>query len=270
MSWCKELFGHDKPIIALLHLNAFPMDPLFKTGDSMKKSVEDARKDLHALQDGGVDGILFSNEFSLPYQDPVDHIQSAGMARIIGELMSEITVPYGIDLECDPIAALDLAKAVDAKFMRGTFTGAYVGTGGICQYDPAVILRRKKALGLDDCRMLYFINNEADDNLVPVDYGQLAESIIFDCRPDGFCCTGLHAGVAAGDDLIVNVRKAIEGKDVPVFAATGCKKETIEHKLTISDGALVGTAFKEDGVFENHIDLKRVKEFMDVVNSFRD
>lgn len=37
MSWCKELFGHEKPVIALLHLNAFPGDPLYKKGDSMKK-----------------------------------------------------------------------------------------------------------------------------------------------------------------------------------------------------------------------------------------
>ena len=81
MSWCKELFGHEKPVIALLHLNAFPGDPLYKKGDSMKKTVEDARRDLHALQDGGVDGILFSNEFSLPYQSDVDPVQPCGMAR---------------------------------------------------------------------------------------------------------------------------------------------------------------------------------------------
>ena len=37
MGWLKEMFGTDKPIIALLHLNAFPGDPLFKKGDSMKK-----------------------------------------------------------------------------------------------------------------------------------------------------------------------------------------------------------------------------------------
>ena len=184
MSWCKELFGHEKPVIALLHLNAFPGDPLYKKGDSMKKTVEDARRDLHALQDGGVDGILFSNEFSLPYQSDVDPVQPCGMARVIGELMSEITVPYGIDLECDPMAALDLAAAVDASFIRGTFTGAYVGVEGISDIDTSKILRRKKALGLDNCRLLYFLNNESDDNLVPVKYPELAKAIIFaDNRP---------------------------------------------------------------------------------------
>ena len=29
MSWTKEMFGVEKPVIALLHLNAFPGDPRF-------------------------------------------------------------------------------------------------------------------------------------------------------------------------------------------------------------------------------------------------
>lgn len=268
MTWCKKTFGTEKPIIALLHLNAFPLDPLFGKNDSMKKAVEDARKDLKALQEGGVDAILFSNEFSLPYQTKVDHIQSCGMARIIGELMDDIKVPFGIDLESDPIAALDLAKAVDADFIRGTFTGAYAGVEGISEYDTAEILRRKKALGLDDLKMLYFLNNESDDNIVPVDYCQLAKAIIFDCHPDALCCTGLHAGIAANDDYMTSVRKTVKGKTL-VFAATGCKKENIIEKMKATDGCLVGTYFKKDGKFENHIDVKRVKDFMKVVKDYR-
>ncbi len=268
MSWCKELFGHEKPIIALLHMNAFPADPLYKNGDSMAKTVEAARKDLHALQDNGVDGILFSNEFSLPYQSDIDYVQPCGMARVIGELMNEIKVPYGIDLECDQMAALDLAAAVDAKFIRGTFTGAYVGVEGISSIDTSKILRRKKALGLDDCKLMYFLNNESDDNIVPVEYPELAKAIIFDCRPDAFCMTGAHAGIEANSTLIEDVREAVKGR-VPVFAATGCNKDNIRHKLDISDGALVGTTFKAEGDFEEHIDPARVKEFMDIVREYR-
>ena len=62
--WTQDMFGVEKPIIALLHLDALPGDPGY-CGD-MKTVTEHARKDLLALQDGGVDGILFANEFSLP------------------------------------------------------------------------------------------------------------------------------------------------------------------------------------------------------------
>lgn len=47
--WTQDMFGVEKPIIALLHLDALPGDPGY-CGD-MKTVTEHARKDLLALQD---------------------------------------------------------------------------------------------------------------------------------------------------------------------------------------------------------------------------
>lgn len=270
MSWTKDMFGVEKPIIALLHLNAFPGDPRFADGvDNMEKIVEEARKDLHALQDGKVDGILFSNEFSFPYQAKADPVIACAMARVIGELKNEIRVPYGIDLEADPMLAIELAAAVDADFIRGTFTGTYVGVGGVTQPDTGAILRRKHALGLKHLKMLYFLNNESDSYMVPVNYADLAVEIIFNCEPDGLCVTGAHAGIEAKNTLIEQTRERIKDSGVPVFAATGCNAENILEKLEISDGALVGTCLKKEGKFKNHVDAQRVKIFMDKVMAYR-
>lgn len=270
MAWTKDLFGVEKPIIALLHFNAFPGDPRYIDGeDSMEKAVEDARKDLAALQDGGVDGVLFSNEFSFPYQAKAEPVIACGMARIIGELKSEIRVPYGIDLEADPMLAMDLAAAVDAKFVRGTFTGTYVGVGGITCPDTGAILRRKHALGLRDLKLLYFLNNESDSYMTSVDYPELAVEIIFNCEPDGLCVTGAHAGIEAKNTIIEETREKVKNLGVPVFAATGCNAGNIKEKLSISDGALVGTCLKRDGKFKNSIDKARVREFMDQVKEYR-
>ncbi|MFO7781909.1 MAG: BtpA/SgcQ family protein, partial [Spirochaetia bacterium] len=65
--WTEELFGTKKPIIAMCHLDALPGDPGYDTKGGMEHVVEAARTDLRALQDGGVDAVMFSNEFSLPY-----------------------------------------------------------------------------------------------------------------------------------------------------------------------------------------------------------
>lgn len=268
MTWRKEMFGYEKPVIALLHLNAFPGDPLFKSTDSMRATVEAARKDLHALQDGGVDGILFSNEFSLPYQCPVDFIAPAAMARVIGELMPEIKVPFGVDCESDTMAAIDLAAAVEANFIRGVFTGAYAGDGGLTIPNIAAVLRRKKALGLDNCRLLYLLNNESDEYLVPRDLISIAKSTLFAARPDAYCLMGFHAGQEADSNSIEKIREAVP--QVPVFTGTGCNSGNIRQKLSTSDGACVGTAFKVDGKFENHVDPARVKEFMQQVALFRE
>ncbi|MCI7741030.1 MAG: BtpA/SgcQ family protein [Clostridiales bacterium] len=267
MNWCREMFGVEKPIIALLHLNAFPGDPLFRQGDSMEKTVEEARKDLHALQDGGVDGILFSNEFSLPYQTKVDMIGPCAMARVIGELKSEISVPFGVDCESDVLASIELAAAVSANFVRGLFTGVYAGDCGIIVPDIATVLRRKKALGLDDCKLLYFINNEADEYIVKRELTAIARSTIFSCKPDAFLLMGFHAGQEPESNVIGQIRKVTNG--VPVFTGTGCRTDNIIEKLKTSDGATVGTTFKEEGKFENHVDLLRVKAFMEQVKKYR-
>ena len=57
--------------------------------------------------------------------------------------------------------------------------------------------------------------------------------------------------------------------DTVVLANTGVRYENVEQQLAVADGAVVGTTFKYDGVFENHVDQSRVKQFMDKVKSIR-
>ncbi len=67
MSWTKEILKTEKPIIAMCHLRALPGDPGFDKAAGMEWVLKKAREDLLALQEGGVDVVMFSNEFSLPY-----------------------------------------------------------------------------------------------------------------------------------------------------------------------------------------------------------
>ncbi|MDR0653693.1 MAG: BtpA/SgcQ family protein [Synergistaceae bacterium] len=256
-----------KPIIALLHLRALPGDPLWRPGDSMKDVVKQAASDLDNLQRGDVDAILFSNEFSLPYKNRTDHVTSAAMARVIGEIKADISKPYGVDLLLDPFNIVDLAAAVDASFVREQFTGAFVGEGGIIETDIASTLRRKAALGLHDLKMFYFLNAEADAYLNDRDFKAIARSIIFKCVPDGICVSGSQAGSAPDIGIIEDV-KTVTG-DTPVLCNTGCNAQNVRQMLSAADGAFVGTAFKTDGRFENFTDFNRVREFMDIVNDFR-
>lgn len=62
--WTQEMFGVEKPIIALLHLDALPGDPGYC--GSMDTVLEHARQDLVALQNGGVDGILLPMNSACP------------------------------------------------------------------------------------------------------------------------------------------------------------------------------------------------------------
>ena len=92
-TWLDEVFHVAKPVIAMLHLSALPGDPGYDSAGGIAAVVERARAELDALQSGGVDGIMISNEFSLPYLTRVRPETTAAMARVIGELRRDIRVP---------------------------------------------------------------------------------------------------------------------------------------------------------------------------------
>ncbi|HWP80436.1 MAG TPA: BtpA/SgcQ family protein [Candidatus Acidoferrum sp.] len=260
-----RLFGCDKPVIALLHLAALPGDPAYR-GD-MRAVVEAARRDLAALQEGGVDAVLFSNEFSLPYQSKVDGVVIASMARVIAELLPMLTVPYGVHVIADQPATIELAAAVGASFVRSVFTGVYAGEGGLRAPDIAAIARRKNELGMKALKMYYMINAESDGDLSARPLPQIAKAVIFKCAPDGLCVSGMQAGSGVDSELIASVRK-VSGA-TPVFCNTGCTEHNIAEKLSYADGAFVGTAFKVDGKFENPVDGERVRRFMAAARAAR-
>ena len=273
MLWTTKLFGVKKPIIAMLHLDPLPGDPRWRYGDTMESVVQHALADLKALQNGGVDGILISNEFSLPYQRHMNFVTPAAMAYVVGRLKDEIRVPFGVDCISDGEATIELAAAVGADFVRGTFCGVYVGDGGLYNNDFSALLRRKAALHLDNLKMLYFINPESDRNLDTRPLADIAKSTIFKAHPDCLCISANAAGQDVDDALIESVKQA--NPEVVVLCNTGCRPDTIARKLRCGDAAVVGTYFKEGGKLENQrlenlrVDVNRVREFMDVVQEFR-
>ena len=274
MLWTETMFHVKKPIIAMLHLDPLPGDPRWHYGDSVEVVVQHALEDLRALQNGGVDGILISNEFSLPYQRHMNFVTPAAMAYVVGRLKDEIRVPFGVDCISDGEATIELAAAVGADFVRGTFCGVYVGDGGLYNNDFSALLRRKAALHLDNLKMLYFINPESDRNLDTRPLADIAKSTIFKAHPDGLCISANAAGQDVDDALITSVKEA--NPEVVVLCNTGCRPDTIVRKLRCGDAAVVGTYFKEGGKLEDsrlrnlRVDESRVKEFMAVVHSFRD
>ena len=267
MDWIKNTFNTERPIVAMCHFRALPGDPYYDCDGGMEKVIDMARKEFLALQDGGVDAVMFSNEFSLPYLKKVKPETTAAMARIIGELKSDIKIPYGVNVLWDPYASIDLAAATDALFIREIMSGVYASDFGLWDTDTGEIVRHKTRLGLKNLKMLFNIVPEAAKYLANRDIVEIAKTTVFNNCPDVICVSGITAGAATDTEVLAKVKNAIP--DTAVFANTGCRVDTVEKILSIADGAVVGTTFKKDGKFENHVELDRVKEFMDKVHSIR-
>jgi len=265
MNWMEELFGVKKPIIAMCHLQPLPGDPHYNKEKGMDYVLECARRDLHALQNGGVDGIMFSNEFSLPYLTKVEPITIAAMGWVIGSLHEEIRVPYGVNCLWD--ASLDLCVAVGGKFIREIISGVYASDFGLWNTNVGQTVRHQMAIGGEQIKLLFNIVPEAAQYLADRPIEEIARSTEFNNRPDAICVSGLTAGSETDTQVLSRVKASV--KHTPILCNTGCNKDNIVRQLTHSDGAVCATTFKYDGVFENAVDESRVREFMDIVKEFR-
>ncbi|WP_276315580.1 MULTISPECIES: BtpA/SgcQ family protein [Mesorhizobium] len=218
---------------------------------------------IHAT---GLDAVMFSNEFSLPYLTKVRPETTAAMARLIGELMPSIKVPFGVNVLWDPIASIDLAAATGALFIREIISGVYASDFGLWNTNVGETVRHKMRL-TPDLKLLYNIVPEAASYLGNRNIIDIARSTVFNNRPDALCVSGLTAGAETDTQILSSVKNAVPS--TVVFCNTGCRLENVERQLSVSDGAVVGSTFKIDGVFENAVDPARVKAFMDKVKMIR-
>jgi membrane complex biogenesis BtpA family protein len=267
MEWIKDVFHVEKPVIAMCHLEALPGDPKYDAAKGMGWIVEQARADLCALQEGGVDAVMFSNERSLPYLTKVEPITTIAMARVITELFADIEVPYGVNVLWDPIASIDLAVATGASFVREVFSGVYASDFGLWNLNVGEIVRHQHAVSGGHVRLMFNIVPEAAAYLEARDAANIARSTVFNAEPDALCVSGLTAGVQTSTSTLKSVKDAVPG--TPVFANTGVRLENVEQQLAIADGAVIGTTFKRDGYIWNAVDTNRVREFMDRVKALR-
>lgn len=267
MSWLQEVFGTPKPVIGMVHLPALPGSPLYDVEKGMPWVVEWARRDLHALQDNGVDGVMFCNENDRPYMLQADPATVAAMAAVVGQLRDEIRVPFGIDILWDPLAALAVAQATGAQFVREVFTGVYASDMGFWNPSAGGALRYRRAIGAEKVRLLFNINAEFAAPVGVRPLVEVARSVVFSCLPDGICVSGPMTSMPVRAEDLKAVKEVVGS--VPVFINTGARHDNIAELLPLADGVIVGSSLKVDGVTWNPVDPERVRSFMAIVRRIR-
>jgi membrane complex biogenesis BtpA family protein len=266
-TWLDDVFGVPKPVIAMLHLAALPGDPGFDNRAGVTAVVERAKRELATLQEGGVDGVLISNEFSIPYLTETEPITAISMARIIGELLPDLSVPYGVNVLWDGRASIDLAVATGARFVREIFTGVYASDFGLWTTNVGAAARHRQRIGGAEVKLLFNIVPESAAYLAQRDMTALTKSTVFATAPDALCVSGLTAGAPTDTQTLSCVKDA--AGEVPVFVNTGVRANNVAQQLAVADGAIVGTYFKKDGRFENQADAGRTVELMSAAREFR-
>ncbi len=256
-----------KPVIAMVHLAALPGTPLYDASGGVDAIVEAARRDLRALQEAGVDAVMFGNENDRPYELEADVASTATMAYVVGRLREEITVPFGVDVLWDADSTVALAAAVGATFAREIFTGVYGSDMGLWVGKAASALRRRRLLAREDLLLLYNISAEFASPLDTRSLAERARSAVFSSMADAILVSGGLTGEPVTVESLAAVKEAVA--HVPVLANTGVRQDNVAEVLSVADGCIVGTALKVNGVTWNPVDPLRARRFMEEVRRVR-
>jgi uncharacterized protein len=262
-----DLFPMPKPVIAMAHLPALPGTPRHRAGTTLDELVEHVRADLDPLLAGGVDAVLFCNEDDRPYQLRVGPEIPAAMAAVVAELRPR-EVPFGVDVLWDPVAAMALARATGAAFVREVVTGTYESDMGPWSPDAGALLRYRHAIDADDVLVFGNITPEFASPLGSRPVAERARSAVTSSLLDAVLIAGPMAG-AEPDLAALREAKAAVGDGVPVLMNTGARADNVSRFLEVADGVIVGSGLKVDGGTWNPVDPARVTAFMEAVRTAR-
>ena len=261
------IFGVEKPIIGMVHLLPLPGNYLYDDIGGIEAIVKGVIQDVEKLQLGGVDGIMFCNEHDRPYSFKAGVGTIAAMSYVIGKVKSQVKIPFGVDVLWDPIAALGIAKVAGASFVREIFTNEYAGDMGMWHTNCHEVFSYRKLIKAENIRLFFNINAEFSAPVAPRPLSVVTKSVIMSSLPDALLVSGPVTGIVAKMNLFKEIKE--NAGEVPVLANTGVTSETVEDILKEVDGAIIGTAFKVDGITWNPVSQERVNKLMQKVNSLR-
>lgn len=261
-----SIFESKKPIIGMVHLPASPGQPRFKSMPDLKAMIAAVSADVKALQDGGVDGLLFCNESDLPYTTHVNSEVGAWTTFIIGAVYDQLRIPYGVNLLWDPISSIEAASASGASFVREVMCGSFATEMGLLAPDPAHVAQTRTRLKAEHIALFTNIVPEFASALEGRTVQQRAKAAEY-FGFDAILISGPVAGVPySNEDLLAAKETA---KKIPVFANTGVNAQTIGDTLKIADGVIAGSSMKIEGKTFYPVDPKRVIELVEAANKSR-
>ena len=170
-----ELFEREQPVIAMAHLPPLPGTPLYDEPAGVDGIVEAVRADLEILLGADVDAVMFCNEGDRPYALQAGPEGVAVLARVVTELAPRDR-PFGVDFLWDAGAALAVAVATGASFIREVTTGVYESDMGLWNTDAAGLLRERRRLGAEHVRVLMNVTPELASPLGRRAVGEVARS----------------------------------------------------------------------------------------------
>lgn len=268
-----DIFKIKKPIIGMVHLNPLPGAPLYNSVNGMSEILDKAFYDVERLEKGGVDGLQVENIWDYPYLkgEEIGVETVAALAAATQAIKARTSLPIGVNCHLNGAqAALAVAIATEAKWIRVfEYVNAYISHAGIIEGIGSKVSRMRAALGANDkVGMMCDIQVKHGSHFIVSD--RSLETLAHDAATEGaemLIITGFETGKAPTAERVKSFKESVS---LPVLLGSGTAAHNAKELLVYADGAIVGSAFKEDGNWKNPVSLKNTKEFMDKIKELRD
>lgn len=268
----EKIFDVEKPIIGMIHLKPLPGSPNYDSNHyDMKKIIQFAVEEAKILEAEGINGLQIENYWDEPFLkgEKIGYETCTAMTAAACAIADAVKIPIGINVHMNGgKAAMAIAAACGAKWIRVfEFVSAYISYTGLTEGIGGEVMRYRKNIGAEDVQLFCDVNVKHGSHYIVHD--RSVNELAVDAQEQGaenIIITGFSTGVAPSKEKVLEARKNIH---VPVFLGSGISASNAQELLAVSDGAIVGSAFKTDNDIKQIVDAKRVRTFMEEVEKLR-
>jgi len=250
-----DIFPRKKPIIGVVRLL-----PLlgYKDYPGIEKITEAALSDIQKLEKASFDAALVDNH-THPHVVKSTLEMTASFAVIMHQLVEKSKIPIGVQfLIDDPAASLSIAKVSGASFIRTDFFVDKVKTEyGVMKPEAKQIVSYREKIFAENILILADVQVKHAEMLDKKKSISTSVNQAFSAGADAVIVTGSWTGIAPELEKLTKAKK-VAGKN-PVLIGSGLNIENSKELLKISDGALVGTAIRN----ESRISFPKAKKLIE-------
>jgi membrane complex biogenesis BtpA family protein len=263
------LFAKRKPLVGVIHVGALPGTPRSRAG--VAELTESAVREAAVYRDGGVDALMVENMHDVPYlRGAVGPEIVAAMTAVARAVKSESSLPVGVQILAGAnLEAVAVAHAAGLDYVRvEAYTFAHVADEGIIESSAAELLRFRRKIGADGVRVWADVKKKHASHAITSDVtlGETAAAVEF-MLGDAVIVSGNATGEPPRASDVCEAKSHCR---LPVLLGSGVTVENVSEFYDTADGFIVGSYFKEGGLWSNTVERQRVERLADALRDLHE
>lgn len=253
----------------MVHTGPTPGSPDYR---SVECAVERAVTEAKLYAELGVDGLIIENMHDFPCIHERDQGPevAAFMTRVSVCVKRQVgLLPVGIQILFQGNkTALAVALASQCDFIRAEgWTFAHVSDKGVANACAGEVLRYRRNIGADQIPVFADLKKKHASHTWTADVSIEEMAGLMELhRADGIVVTGAATGLEPDLEDLQAVRAATS---LPLVVGSGITAENLEVFAPLADAFIVGSAFKEGGVWNAPVCEDRVHAILTAVAAAR-